>query len=99
MKTIGQPLLTAFMPQTSDGQTTANEKSKQMSILKSCQSYCQSVKYPKSLLEHLFRLIYDAGLVEESLFIEWKAATSAQADKKEAVKQLEGWFKWLEGEK
>jgi hypothetical protein len=99
MTTIGSPLLSAFLPQTSDGHSTANEKSKQLSILKACQSYCQSVKYPKSLLENLFRLIFDTGLVEESLFIEWKTAASTQADKKEAVKQVEGWFKWLEQEK
>lgn len=89
-----KPIFSKYLEQNVDEETS---KLLQLEVLFSLQSYNAEIGYPKDLLENLFRIFYDEEIIDEPTFYDWKKDTKRELkSKKEAVKLLGGWFKWLE---
>ncbi|KAJ3087937.1 Eukaryotic translation initiation factor 4 gamma 2 [Quaeritorhiza haematococci] len=94
IRSVVKPVLSKFLGEEAD-------EARKLEVLYACQRYCADVGFPKELLEHLFRLLYDQEIVEEGVYWSWKgdeASGREKASKKEAIKQTAGWFKSLQQE-
>ncbi|KAJ3037849.1 Eukaryotic translation initiation factor 4 gamma 2 [Rhizophlyctis rosea] len=86
-------LLTASKPILIKYATDADKK---VEVLFGAQAYCAEVGFPKELLQSLFRLFYELEIVDEPAFNAWRDDSKRGGpSKKEAVKALQGWFKYL----
>ncbi|KAJ3050499.1 Eukaryotic translation initiation factor 4 gamma 2 [Rhizophlyctis rosea] len=74
----------------------ATDTDKKVEVLFGAQAYSAEVGFPKELLQSLFRLFYELEIVDEAAYNAWRDDNRREtSSKKEAVKALQGWFKYL----
>jgi len=83
-----KPVLKSFLRSSAD---------LQLSAIYALQVHCYSAAFPKGLLLRWFVALYEADIIEESVFLSWKEdVNDTYPGKGKALFQVNQWLTWLE---
>jgi len=73
----------------------------QLNILLEVQRFCSNLKFPKGLIERIFRYLMDTHVVVRKIFIKWNEdgiQDSTSPGREEALRQTSNWLSTLQSQ-